>query len=83
MIAVSQLMDAVHEGVEKSTSGYLIEPNKRYVENIRGQHGRRIIKAHTICNQCMGSIVRNQKMSEPILIYYCNHQYHTSCLTEK
>ena len=65
------------------TAGYMIEPNKRYAENVRGREGRRIIKAHTICNQCMSSIVRHGKMAEPLIIYQCAHQFHSSCLTEK
>ena len=60
-----------------------MEPHKRYVEGMRGQHGRRIIKAHTICNHCMSSIVRKHKLAESIVIYQCNHQYHASCLSEK
>ena len=66
------------------TTGNLIEPNKRYAENVRGREGRRIIKAHTICNQCLSSIVRQKgKMAEPLVIFQCAHQYHSSCLTEK
>lgn len=83
MITVDQLFDLFYESAEKMASGYLVEPNKRYAEGVRGQHGRRIIKAHTICNYCMSSIVRKSKMAESIVIYQCNHQYHSSCLTEK
>ena len=42
-----------------------------------------MIKAHTICNQCLSSIVRSGKQVEPIWIYFCMHQFHESCLTGK
>ena len=62
----------------------MIEPNKRVANDPRPERrGRRVIKAHTICNSCMSSIVRSNKMAEPIVVYQCTHQYHSSCLTEK
>ena len=60
----------------------MVEPNKRFAPNPR-PGGRRLIKAHTICNTCMSSIVRNTKMAEPIVIFQCNHQFHSACLSEK
>ena len=60
----------------------MIEPTKRFAPNPRNP-GRRLIKAHTICNQCMSSIVRNPKMPESVIIYQCNHQFHKSCLDAK
>ena len=50
----------------------MVEPNKRFAPNPR-PGGRRLIKAHTICNLCMVSIVRGTKQIEPIVIYQCNH----------
>jgi len=65
---VNQLVTAPEQ-----TTGFVIEPNKRYAEGVRGQHGRRIIKKHTICNQCMSSIVRKSKMAESLVVFNCNH----------
>ena len=55
----------------------MIEPNKRVANDPRPERrGRRVTKAHTICNACMSSIVRSNKMAEPIVVYQCTHQYH-------
>jgi len=73
VIAVDQLFDLFNDVSDRLGAGFVVEPQKRYVEGVRGQHGRRIIKAHTICNHCMSSIVRKAKLSEAIVIYQCNH----------
>lgn len=44
--------------------------------------GKRKIKGNTICNECLNSVVMTAGV-QPVVVYACSHQFHSSCLSAK